>query len=97
MFIIVLRLYAPHYCVPILLQVFPLLMQQFSSEEQASLIWQFLCNVPIMLLEDFLPWLTSFLSPLEQEDILHCIQEIIPKEELLQEVDSDLNSFSILD
>lgn len=67
-------------------QVFPLLMQQFSTKEQASLIWQFLCNVPIMLLEDFLPWLTSFLSPLEQEDILHCIKEVVPEEKLLQEV-----------
>ncbi|PSR89630.1 Zinc finger protein BRUTUS-like [Actinidia chinensis var. chinensis] len=67
-------------------QVFPLLMQQFSIEEQASLIWQFLCSVPIMLLEDFLPWLTSFLSPDEQEDILHCIIEVVPKEKLLQEV-----------
>ncbi|XP_028092839.1 zinc finger protein BRUTUS-like At1g18910 isoform X1 [Camellia sinensis] len=67
-------------------QVFPLLMQQFSSKEQASLIWQFLCSVPIMLLEDFLPWLTSFLSPDEQEDFLHCIKEVVPKEKLLQEV-----------
>ena len=70
-------------------------MQQFSIEEQASLIWQFLCSVPIMLLEDFLPWLTSFLSPDEQEDILHCIIEVVPKEKLLQEVDPDLVSFSI--
>lgn len=71
-------------------------MQQFSTKEQASLIWQFLCNVPIMLLEDFLPWLTSFLSPLEQEDILHCIKEVVPEEKLLQEVYADLDPFSIL-
>lgn len=90
------RLHLSHYCIPILVQVFPLLMQQFSTKEQASLIWQFLCNVPIMLLEDFLPWLTSFLSPLEQEDILHCIKEVVPEEKLLQEVYADLDPFSIL-
>ncbi|XAR50105.1 Ubiquitin--protein ligase [Bertholletia excelsa] len=67
-------------------EVFPLLMQQFSTKEQASLIWQFFCSVPIMLLEDFMPWLTYFLSPDEQEDILHCIKEVVPKEKLLQEV-----------
>lgn len=38
-------------------QVFPLLMQQFSSSEQASLVWQFMCSVPVTLLEDFLPWI----------------------------------------
>ncbi|KAF8390297.1 hypothetical protein HHK36_024822 [Tetracentron sinense] len=67
-------------------QVFPLLMQHFSFKEQASLVWQFMCSVPIMLLEDFLPWMTSYLSPDEQDDVLHCIEEVVPKEKLLQEV-----------
>ncbi|XP_052182286.1 zinc finger protein BRUTUS-like At1g74770 isoform X2 [Diospyros lotus] len=67
-------------------QVLPLLMQQFSSEEQALLIWRLLCCVPILLMQEFLPWLTSFLSLDEQEEILHCIREVIPRERLLQEV-----------
>ncbi|XP_059643366.1 zinc finger protein BRUTUS-like At1g74770 isoform X2 [Cornus florida] len=67
-------------------QVFPLLMQQFSPKEQASLVWQFMCNVPVTLLEDFLPWMASFLSPDEQINALHCLKEVVPKEKLLQEV-----------
>ncbi|CAK9184752.1 unnamed protein product [Ilex paraguariensis] len=67
-------------------QVFPLLMQYFSSEEQGSLVWHFMCSVPIMLLEDFLPWMNSFLSPDERMDVIHCIKEVVPKEKLLQEV-----------
>ncbi|KAA8542369.1 hypothetical protein F0562_023494 [Nyssa sinensis] len=67
-------------------QVFPLLIKQFSPKEQSSLVWQFMCSVPVMLLEDFLPWMTSFLSPDELVDALRCIKEVVPKEKLLQEV-----------
>ncbi|CAN4088160.1 unnamed protein product [Withania somnifera] len=31
-------------------------MKRFSSKEQARLVWQYLCSVPLLLLEDFLPW-----------------------------------------
>lgn len=68
------------------MQIFPLLMQQFSKEEQASLMWQFMCSVPIMLLKDFLPWIVSFLSPEEREHIASCVKDIVPQEEPLQEV-----------
>ncbi|KAK6924931.1 Zinc finger, CHY-type [Dillenia turbinata] len=67
-------------------QVIPLMMQKFSPSEQASLVWQSLCSVPIMLLEDFLPWIISFITPDEQVDVVHCIKEVVPKEDLLQEV-----------
>ncbi|XP_010272192.1 PREDICTED: uncharacterized protein LOC104608041 isoform X2 [Nelumbo nucifera] len=67
-------------------QVFPLLMQWFSSKEQASLVWQFISSVPIVFLEDFLPWMISHPSLNEQEDVVLCIGEIIPKEKLLQQV-----------
>ncbi|KAF9618170.1 hypothetical protein IFM89_000639 [Coptis chinensis] len=67
-------------------QVFPLLVQQFSFKEQASLVWQFFCSVPIILLENILPWMTSYLPKDEQADVLHCIKEVVPKEELLQGV-----------
>lgn len=76
------------------MQVFPLLMQQFTSKEQASLVWQFMCSVPIILLEDFLPWMTSFLSPDDRIDYMNCIKEVVPKENILQEVDSELISES---
>ncbi|CAN0903469.1 Zinc finger protein BRUTUS-like At1g74770 [Linum grandiflorum] len=65
-------------------QVFPLLVEWFSPQEQASLVWQFLCSIPVMLLEDFLPWMVS-LSPEKQIDVTLCITKIVP-EESLQEV-----------
>ncbi|XP_021808362.1 zinc finger protein BRUTUS-like At1g18910 isoform X1 [Prunus avium] len=67
-------------------QVFPLILQQFSAEEQASLVWQFMCSIPLVLLEDLLPWMMSFLPPDEQEEVIHCIKEIVPDEKSLQEV-----------
>ncbi|KAK9278654.1 hypothetical protein L1049_028227 [Liquidambar formosana] len=67
-------------------QVFPLLVQQLSSKEQASLVWQFMCSIPIVLLEDILPWMASFLSSDEEKDFLRCMKEVVPKEKLLQEV-----------
>ncbi|KAK9925900.1 hypothetical protein M0R45_023162 [Rubus argutus] len=67
-------------------QVFPLLLQQFSPEEQASLVWQFMCSVPLVLLEDLLPWTISSLQHDEKEEVIHCIKQIVPDEKHLQEV-----------
>ncbi|KAI3894295.1 hypothetical protein MKX03_001842 [Papaver bracteatum] len=66
-------------------QVFPLLIQ-FSLEEQASLVRQFIYSVPIMLLEDVLPWMASYLPKTEHDDFALCIKTVIPKENLLQKV-----------
>ncbi|CAI0399161.1 unnamed protein product, partial [Linum tenue] len=65
-------------------QVFPLLVERFSPVEQASLVWQFLCSIPVILLEDLLPWMIS-LSPENHIDVALCIKEIVP-EGSLQEV-----------
>ncbi|TKY55135.1 RING finger protein [Spatholobus suberectus] len=67
-------------------QVFPLLMQKLSTKEQASLVWQFICSVPIMLLEEVLPWMVSFLSANKQSEVTQCLNEIAPMEKALQEV-----------
>ncbi|XP_012080185.1 zinc finger protein BRUTUS-like At1g18910 isoform X2 [Jatropha curcas] len=67
-------------------QVFPLLMQQFSPKKQASLVWQFFCSIPVILLEELLPWMISFLSPEKRVDVIHCIKEIVPQEKSLHEV-----------
>ncbi|KAK1359771.1 Zinc ion binding protein [Heracleum sosnowskyi] len=67
-------------------QIFPLLMQQFSLEKQAAYVWQFMCSIPVTLLEDFLPWIISVLSSREQVEFMHCIAKVVPKEKLLQEV-----------
>ncbi|XP_052179644.1 zinc finger protein BRUTUS [Diospyros lotus] len=67
-------------------QVFPLLIEKFSFEEQASLIWQFLCSIPVNLMTKFLPWLLSSISPDEGQVMLKFLQKIVPKEKLLQQV-----------
>ncbi|XP_051136609.1 zinc finger protein BRUTUS-like At1g74770 [Andrographis paniculata] len=67
-------------------QVFPMLMEKFTSEEQSQLVWQYMCSVPFMLLEDFFPWTAHHLSSHEKLDLEHCIRLIMPKEMLLQEV-----------
>ncbi|KAK9039786.1 hypothetical protein V6N11_014975 [Hibiscus sabdariffa] len=67
-------------------QVFPLLIEKFSLEEQASLVWQFLCSIPVNMVAEFLPWLSSFLSPDEYQDMQKCLSKIVPEEKLLQQV-----------
>lgn len=63
-----------------------MLIEHFSFEEQASLVWQFLCSVPILLMEDSFSWMISYLPDEEQLDVLHCIEEVVPKDMLLQKV-----------
>ncbi|KAL2642312.1 hypothetical protein R1flu_009899 [Riccia fluitans] len=67
-------------------QVFPLLMLHFNFEEQADLVWQFLCSIPVNLMEKFLPWLASSLSQEERAEMTACLEQIVPAEQLLQQV-----------
>jgi zinc finger-like protein len=67
-------------------QVFPLLITKFSYEEQADLVWQFICNIPVNMMAEFLPWLSSSVSSDEHQDILNCLRRIVPQEKLLQQV-----------
>ncbi|KAI4324659.1 hypothetical protein MLD38_030126 [Melastoma candidum] len=67
-------------------QVFPLLIEKFSFEEQASLVWQFLCSIPVNMMAEFLPWLSSSISRDEYLDLSKCLGRIVPEEYLLQEV-----------
>lgn len=77
-----------------LCQVFPLLVEKFSPEEQASLVWQFLCSIPVNMMAEFLPWLSSSISPEEYQDLRKCLKKITPEEKLLQQVRFDLIAFS---
>ncbi|KAJ6822284.1 zinc finger protein BRUTUS [Iris pallida] len=67
-------------------QVFPLLIEKFSFEEQADLVWQFLCSIPVNMMAKFLPWLSSCISPGEYQDMRKSLCKIVPEEELLQQV-----------
>ncbi|KAK1298760.1 hypothetical protein QJS10_CPB14g00381 [Acorus calamus] len=67
-------------------QVFPLLIEKFSFDEQAALVWQFICSIPVNMMAKFLPWLSSSISSDEYQDMLRCLSKIIPDEKLLQQV-----------
>ncbi|XP_050375390.1 zinc finger protein BRUTUS-like isoform X2 [Argentina anserina] len=67
-------------------QVFPLLIEKFSCEEQASLVWQFLCSIPVNMMAEFLPWLSSSISCDERQDMHKYLSKVIPEEKLLQQV-----------
>ncbi|KNA10882.1 hypothetical protein SOVF_140190 [Spinacia oleracea] len=67
-------------------QVFPLLIEKFSFEEQASLVWRFLCSIPVNMMMEFLPWLSSSVSTDESQDMQKCLRKIIPNEDLLHKV-----------
>lgn len=71
-------------------QVFPLLMEKLTAEEQSQLVCQYMYSVPAMILEELLPWMILHLTSDEKLDVLNCITLIIPKESLLQEVDPKL-------
>ncbi|KFK22081.1 hypothetical protein AALP_AAs52369U000100, partial [Arabis alpina] len=74
--------------------VFPLLIENFSSQEQASVVWQVICSVPVMVLEEIFPWMTFLLSPNEKSEVENCVKQIVPKEVSLQLV---VNSWLIDD
>ncbi|PON59014.1 hemerythrin-like [Trema orientale] len=67
-------------------QVLPLLIEKFSYEEQASLVWQFLCSIPVNMMAEFLPWLSSSISSDEHQDMCKLLGKVIPEEKLLQQV-----------
>lgn len=67
-------------------QVFPLLVEKFSFEEQASLVWQFLCSIPVNMMAEFLPWLSASVSSDERHEMRNSLCKVIPEEKLLQQI-----------
>ncbi|PKI43844.1 hypothetical protein CRG98_035678, partial [Punica granatum] len=67
-------------------EVFPLLIEKFSLEEQASLVWQFLCSIPVYMMAEFLPWLSSSISEDEYLDLHSCLSRVVPEKMLLQQL-----------
>lgn len=60
-----------------------MLVEKFSFEEQAYLVWRFLCSIPVNMMEEFLPWLSSSISPDEYEEMRMCLSKVVPDEKLL--------------
>ena len=71
-----------------------MVIEKFSSEEQASLVWQFLCSIPVKMIAEFLPWLASYVSSDEYQDMLRCLCTIVPEEKLLQQVSFRLHAIN---
>lgn len=63
-----------------------MLNQNFSVEEQASLVWKLLCSIPTSVVAKFLPWLSSSISPDKYQDLHKCLSKIVPEEKFLQQV-----------
>lgn len=86
-----LSIHCLYICILLMwMQIYPLLMDKCSPEEQSKLVWRYMCSFPTMLLEEFLHWTTLYLTSYVKLDVLHCIQLMVPKERQLQEVDSML-------
>lgn len=67
-------------------QVFPLIIKKFSVKEQADLVWQLLCSIPVNMMEKLLPWLSSCVVHDDHQDMIECLCQIVPEEKLLQQV-----------
>jgi len=72
--------------------VFPLLIEKFKYEEQAYIVWRFLCSIPVNMLAVFLPWISSSISVDESKEMQTCLKKIVPGEKLLQQVSFELRS-----
>ncbi|KAF4367970.1 hypothetical protein F8388_002581 [Cannabis sativa] len=81
----VLKLLAVQNMAKVEEQVFPLLIESYSRKEQASLVWQFLNDMPTYVLAKVLSWLSSSLSIGEYQHLQNSLTGIIPKEKLLQQ------------
>ncbi|TQE08096.1 hypothetical protein C1H46_006370 [Malus baccata] len=65
-------------------QVLPLLIEKVLVEEQATLVWQFLCSIPVTMMAEFLPWLSLSVSPDEHQDLRKCLRKSIPEKKLVK-------------
>ncbi|KAM6600620.1 hypothetical protein CsatA_020229 [Cannabis sativa] len=81
----VLKLLAVQNMAKVEEQVFPLLIESYSRKEQASLVWQFLNDMPTYVLAKVLSWLSSSLSIDEYQHLKNSLTGIIPKEKLLRQ------------
>lgn len=63
-----------------------MLIDKYSFKEQADLVWEFLCSIPVDMMMKFLPWLSFSISSDEHQDMINCLSKILPKEKLLKQV-----------
>lgn len=66
-------------------QLLPLLLHHFSQREQAELVAQFFCCIPLATVQPVLAWLERTVPQAEQEALLHQVQEVV-SDRLLQQL-----------
>eukprot|EP00891_Asterochloris_glomerata_P008539 jgi/Astpho2/8539/Aster-05573 len=65
-------------------QLLPLLLQHFTHAEQATLVTQFLCCIPLATVEAVLAWLKPQVPEEEQQELLAQVKQVVPDQLLLQ-------------
>eukprot|EP01018_Ginkgo_biloba_P026743 Gb_38204 [translate_table: standard] len=65
---------------------FPFAYKTFFLQRAGFTSGQFMYNIPMNLMEEFLPWLVSSLSIDDRKDMIKCMHKLVPEEEFLQEV-----------
>eukprot|EP00884_Botryococcus_braunii_P013452 jgi/Botrbrau1/22107/Bobra.0206s0033.1 len=65
-------------------QLLPLLLQHFTFAEQAELVAQFLCCIPLDAVEVVLGWLRPMLPEQEQAQLLSQVRAVVDDQNLLQ-------------
>jgi zinc finger-like protein len=61
-------------------QLFPLLLANFSHAEQAELVAEFLCRIPLAAADSVLSWLMPIVPPQEQLDLLEQVCGVVGDE-----------------
>lgn len=65
-------------------QLFPLLLKHFSFAEQAELVAQFLCCIPLATVEVVLAWLKPVVPVEEQIELLNHVKDVVSDRLLVQ-------------
>ncbi|KAA6419094.1 MAG: hypothetical protein FRX49_10834 [Trebouxia sp. A1-2] len=65
-------------------QLFPLLLKHFTFAEQAELVAQFLCCIPLAAVEVVLAWLKPVVPEEEQAELLNHVKDVVSDRLLVQ-------------
>lgn len=59
-------------------QLLPLLLQHFSFNEQAELVAQFICSIPLQSLDSVLPWIKRSMPLADQAALVQQVYQAVP-------------------
>ena len=61
-------------------QLFPLLLANFSHAEQAQLVAEFFCSIPLAAVDSVLAWLKPSVPPQEQQELMQQVRGVVSDE-----------------